>query len=135
MNRDPQTYGIVGAAMEVHRHLKRGFLEAVYQDALAVEFSGRKIDFTREVLLPVFYKKFKLPSSYKADFVCFQNVIVEIKAMVSIGDPEAAQLLNYMKITKMKIGLLLNFGAQSLEYKRLIGCGEISGAKQNSLFS
>jgi len=79
--RDEQTFAIIGAAMEVHRELGHGFLEAVYQDALAVEFGLRQVPFNREVVLPVFYKGGKLPSSYRADFVCFGEVLVEIKAL------------------------------------------------------
>lgn len=117
---DPDTYAIIGAAMEVHRELNRGFAEAVYKDALAVEFTSRKIQFDRETLLQIRYKGGILPSFYKADFVCFGNVVVEAKAIPAIGAAEESQLLNYLRITGHTIGLLLNFGAPSLQFKRLI---------------
>lgn len=118
--RDEQTFAIIGAAMEVHRELGFGFLEAVYQDALAVELGSRQIAFEREVTLPVFYKGKKLPSSYRADFICFGEVLVEIKALSHLTGIEEAQTINYLKVTGLSRALLLNFGARSLEYKRLV---------------
>jgi GxxExxY protein len=118
--KSPETFAIIGAAMEVHRELHNGFLEAVYQDALAVEFSSRQIPFEREKLLQVRYKGGILPSFYKADFICFGNVLVECKALQAIGGTEQAQVLNYLRITGLTHALLLNFGARSLEHKRLI---------------
>jgi len=116
--RDPETYAIIGAAMEVHKQLGYGFLEAVYQEALAVEMSLRQIPFEREVSLPVFYKTQKLKTSYRADFVCFDRVVVELKALSRLSGSEEAQIINYLKATGYATGLLLNFGAKSLEYKR-----------------
>jgi GxxExxY protein len=115
---DPRTYAIIGAAMEVHRQLGRGFLEAVYQEALAVELACRDVPFAREVELPILYKGVKLHTGYRADFVCYDTIILELKALRSTGVIEDAQLINYLKATKMHIGLLLNFGASSLEFKR-----------------
>ena len=106
--------------MEVHRELGHGFLEAVYQDALAVELASRQILFEREKSLPITYKGGILPSIYKADFVCFGNILIECKAQQSIGKPEDAQVLNYLRITRLTRALLLNFGTQSLQYKRLV---------------
>ena len=120
LQTDPETYAIIGAAMEVHRELRNGFLEAVYQDAIAVEFAARSIPFEREKLLNVRYKGGVLPSFFKADFVCFGAVLVEYKALHSIGGAEEAQVLNYLRITGLSRALLLNFGARSLEYKRLV---------------
>lgn len=127
-NKDPETYAIIGAAMEVHGELRNGFLEAVYQDALAVEFRTRNIPFEREKLLPVFYKGGILPSFYKADFVCFGTLLVECKALQAIGGVEEAQVLNYLRITGHRRALLLNFGTRSLEFKRLILSPEPLGA-------
>ncbi|MCA1594855.1 MAG: GxxExxY protein [Chloroflexi bacterium] len=117
---DPETYAIIGAAMEVHRELSSGFLEAVYQDALAVEFVRRGISAEREKLLTVRYKDVVLASFYKADFVCFGSVLVECKALQRTGNVEEAQVLNYLRITGLGRALLINFGARSLECKRLI---------------
>jgi GxxExxY protein len=119
-NQDPQTYAIIGAAMEVHGQLGSGFLEAVYQEALAIEFAARAIPFAREVDLPVLYKGQRLACSYKADFICYGSVIVELKAIREITGIDEAQVLNYLKATRMERGLLLNFGSSSLGFKRLV---------------
>ncbi len=118
--RDPQTYVIIGAAMEIHRQLGHGFLEAVYQEAAVIEFPLRQVPFEREVSLPIKYKNTLLPTHYRADFVCFSEIIVEFKALSRLSSLEEAQLLNYLKATGLKRGLLINFGASSLQYKRLI---------------
>ncbi len=106
--------------MEVHRQLGCGFLEAVYQEALAVEFALRDVPFQREVQLPVFYKGQELAARYRADFVCLGQTIVELKALEKLSGVEEAQLLNYLKAAGNEVGLLINFGARSLEYKRYI---------------
>jgi GxxExxY protein len=118
--KDPQTHAIIGAAMEVHRQLGPGFLEAVYQEAMAIELAERAIPFVREAGLPVFYKGRRLDCSYRADFICYDSVIVELKALQALTGVESAQLLNYLKATRLERGLLLNFGCPSLEFKRLI---------------
>jgi len=117
---DPDTYAIIGAAMEVHRELRHGFVEPVYQDAFAVELALRRIPFEREKQLEVFYKGGILPSTYKADFVCFGTLLVECKALPAIDAMEEAQVLNYLRITRLERALLINFGTRSLGYKRLI---------------
>ncbi len=106
--------------MEVHRELGHGFLEAVYQEAMAIELTARKIPFQREVPLPVSYKGQKLACSYRADFVCYENVLVELKAISQLTGADEAQVINEMKATGMQRALLINFGAPSLEYKRRV---------------
>jgi GxxExxY protein len=118
--RDPHTYEIIGAAMEVHRQLGHGFLEAVYQDALARELVTRGIPYQSEVELPIFYKGQQLRCGYRADFICYETVLVETKALARISSNEEAQVLNYLKATGLQRSLLINFGAPSLEYKRLV---------------
>jgi len=115
---DPRTYAIIGAAMEVHRQLGSGFLEAVYQAAMVLELSARNIPFQREVELPVFYKGQRLDVSYRADFICFDTIVVELKALSKLTGVEESQLINYLKATGHDTGLLVNFGAKSLDYKR-----------------
>jgi len=117
---DPETYSLIGAAMSVHRELGRGFLEAVYQDALALEFKKQEITFENEVQIDILYRGQKLNTSYRADFVCYGNVIVELKALKNLSTNEEAQVINYLKATGYTRALLINFGAQSLQYKRLI---------------
>jgi len=118
--RDPRTYAIIGGAMEVHRELGGGFLEAVYQQALRAEMLARDIVFEREVDLPVFYKGQRLECTYRADFVCFGSVIVELKAVCELSGNHEAQVLNYLKATGLETGLLLNFGGRSLQHKRFV---------------
>ena len=106
--------------MEVHRHLGCGFLEAVYQDALSREFSLRGIPFVQEVELPVMYKGQRLGVFYVADFVRYDSVIVELKAVSDLTSVAEAQVINYLKASGHQVGLLLNFGSSSLQQKRLV---------------
>jgi GxxExxY protein len=117
---DGQTYGIIGAAFQVHRTLGPGFLEAVYKEAFSIELAERRIPFCGEAELSVFYKGNKLKTSYRADFVCHDSIIVELKAISTLGDIETAQVLNYLRATGFQKALLFNFGAQSLEKRRLV---------------
>ena len=120
MEKDSQSHAIIGAAMEVHRELGRGFLELVYQTALALEFQDRGIPFKAEVALPVRYKGRLLTCGYRADFVCYEDFLVELKAIGKLTAADDAQLLNELKATGYQRGLLLNFGSRSLEVKRLV---------------
>lgn len=117
---DPQTYQIIGAGMEVHTELGCGFLEQAYREPFAIELAARRIPFAREVRFPILYKGQIMPVAYRADFVCYGEVLVELKALSRIGPLEEAQLINYLCASKLRRGLLLNFGARSLQYKRLV---------------
>ncbi len=127
--RDARTYAIIGAAMEVHGHLGCGFLEAVYQEALAIEFERRGIPYRREVELPVFYKGTRLNTAYRADFLCYDAVVVELKALSKLSGTEESQILNYLKATGHATGLLLNFGTPSLEHRRFIFSKSVKSAQ------
>ncbi|MEM3484487.1 MAG: GxxExxY protein [Candidatus Methanomethyliaceae archaeon] len=113
------TYAIIGAAMEVHRILGPGFLESVYEEALAHEFDLRSIPYERQAKLAVRYKEI-IAGEFKADFLVDGKVVVELKAIKALTEGDEAQLLNYLKGTGYRAGLLLNFGAPSLEYKRRV---------------
>jgi GxxExxY protein len=120
VKKDAQTYEIIGAAMEVHRELGPGFLEGVYQDALQLELTSRTIPFVREHAVPVAYKGVLLATPYRADFLCYGSVLVELKAIKAVAGPEEAQVIHYLKATGITRALLVNFGAPQLEYERLV---------------
>jgi GxxExxY protein len=113
------TYEVIGAAMEVHRELGSGFLEAVYEEALAHELTIRKIPFQRQKFLSVGYKGLSV-GEYRADFVIDDKVVVELKAVKKLLPEHEAQLINYLKATSLRVGLLLNLGTPSLEKLRRI---------------
>ncbi len=116
-----EVFEIIGCAIEVHRVLGSGFLEAVYQEALEYELRRKEIPFTSNKTLVVIYKGVRLRKEYIADFVCRDKILLEIKALDGISGREDAQLINYLKITNLRIGLLINFGSiRKLEWKRLI---------------
>ncbi len=114
------TEKIIGSAMEVHRELGIGFLEYVYEEALCYELKLRNISFERQKDIDIYYKDLIIPRKYKADMLIEDKVIVEIKATQALTEIDEAQLLNYLKAAKIRIGLLLNFGTKSLETKRRI---------------
>jgi GxxExxY protein len=119
LNKD-LTYEIIGKCFEVHNNLGPGFLEIVYKDALQYEFSESNIPFEREVQYNVAYKDIVLPHQFYADFVVFNSIILEVKAISTITDESIAQTINYLKVSENRIGLIVNFGEKSLKTKRLI---------------
>ena len=119
-HKDRQTHALIGAAMEVHRQLGSGLLERVYQQALAVECELRNIPLRAEVPLIAHYKGRPLAAQYRADLICFGRVVVECKAKHAILAEHVAQTLHYLRLTRMPIALILNFGTRSLEWQRVV---------------
>jgi GxxExxY protein len=117
---DPQTYAIIGACMAVHSELGPGFLESVYQEALAIELTRRGIPFVAEKPIPIDYCGVRLVTHFDADFLCYDEIIVELKAVAGLATPHHAIIINFLKATSCERGLLINFGASRLEYKRFI---------------
>jgi GxxExxY protein len=115
-----ESYSIIGAAMEVHRTLGKGFLESVYQESLGLEFIKRQVPFSKEQNLELFYKGEKLSKYFVADFICFDKIILELKSVSFLTTDHEAQVFNYLKATKLNLALLINFGANSLQYKRIV---------------
>lgn len=115
-----KTFAIIGCAMKVHAELGHGFLEAVYQEALAMLFDERHIPYEKEKILEIEFRGKYLKKKYIADFICYDEVIIELKAVSELNNNHFSQVLNYLKATNKKIGLLINFGAESLEYRRII---------------
>jgi GxxExxY protein len=124
---DPQTYAIIGAAMEVHSYIGCGFPEAPYGEALARELTDRAIPHRSEVRFEIIYKGLPLKTHYRADFVCYEQIIVELKALRTITSIEEVQVINYLKASALNRAVLLNFGATSLQYRRFVQ-GSISSA-------
>jgi GxxExxY protein len=115
-----ESFRIIGLCMEVHNNLGKGFLEIVYKDALEYEFRKNNITFEREKEYVVNYKDVILPHKFYADFVVFDKIILEVKGMSGIADEFIAQTLNYLKVSGLKLGLIVNFGELSLQYKRVV---------------
>jgi len=113
------TEKIIGAAMEVHKTLRRGFLESVYEEAMAIELDLQKVPFERQKPIDVFYKG-RLAKQFFCDFIVEGKVLVELKAIKRLSENDYSQVLNYLKATGLLLALLINFGAQSLEFKRII---------------
>jgi GxxExxY protein len=120
MNRDQRTHAIIGAAMEVHGILGPGLLEAVYQDALEIELELRSIPFVSKPKVTINTKGRQLHPHYKPDLIVFEGVVVELKAQSSLGKNDDSQLLNALKCSQLKVGLLINFGESSLKWKRFV---------------
>ena len=116
-----ESYAVIGAALDVYYKLGSGFLEPVYQEALELEFQLRDIPFASQVDLPIVYKEFTLKKTYRADFVCYESIIVEIKALSALTPVDWAQLMNYLKASRLRVGLLFNFGSvPRMEHRRII---------------
>lgn len=117
---EEETYKIIGAGMKVHRSLGSGFLESVYQEALEKELSSQQIEFQRQVKLRLMYDGQPMKKFFVADFVCYDKILLEIKAASFLVKDAEAQVINYLKSTDLPLGLLLNFGQKSLIWKRFI---------------
>jgi len=115
-----ESYAIIGACMKVHSSLGAVFLESVYSEALCKEFEKRKIPFVKEKKLALFYEGEQLKKYFKADFICFDSIIVEIKSKSMLLGIDEKQTVNYLKATEHQLGLLVNFGEKSLKYKRFV---------------
>jgi GxxExxY protein len=116
-----EVFAIVGAAIEVHRVLGSGFLEAVYQEAMEIETAAKEIPFVSQQVLQIQYKQHILKKEYIADMVCFEKIIVEFKALDKLTGREESQVINYLKATGYKVGVLINFGSHpKLEWKRFV---------------
>ncbi|MBP3842321.1 MAG: GxxExxY protein [Prevotella sp.] len=115
-----ESYKIIGCAMKVHSTLGCGFTEKVYQDALSVEFEKQKVPFQREQELNVVYENVILPSTFKPDFICFDKIIVELKAVKELDDMHRSQAYNYAKVAGYKLAILINFGESSLTHERFV---------------
>jgi len=114
-----EAYQIVGGCIEVQNRMGCGFLEAVYQECLDIEFAEQKIPSIAQPKIELAYRDKKLKQTYQPDFVCFGKILVEIKAVAAIQPEHRAQLLNYLNATKFVLGLLVNFGSTRLEWERL----------------
>jgi GxxExxY protein len=115
-----EAYSIIGACMKVHAELGSGFLESVYSEALTLEFEKRNIPFEREKKIELFYDGKKMNKYFKADFICFEKIIVELKSKSILMKIDEQQTINYLKATNYQLGLLVNFGERSLKYKRFV---------------
>tara|TARA_R110002072_G_scaffold258339_1_gene417012 strand:- start:12173 stop:12565 length:393 start_codon:yes stop_codon:yes gene_type:complete len=117
---EKETYTIIGACMTVHSEMGSGFLESVYHEALEKEFKEQQIPFESQKKLNLFYKGSQLKKYFKADFVCYNQILVELKSATFMHKLNDAQLINYLKATNFKVGLLINFGESSLQWKRFV---------------
>ena len=113
-----EAYEIIGAAMDVHNTLGQGFLESVYQEVLEIEITKRNIPFTAQAKIQIQYKDVPMEHYFIADFVCYDKIIVELKSVSTILPEHEAQIINYLRATGFKLGILLNFNEESLFFKR-----------------
>jgi GxxExxY protein len=120
VKRDPSTYAIIGSCMEVHKEMSSGFHEGIYHDSLKIEFEKRAVLHVHEPPVSVYYKEHLLRSNYSPDFICYGSIVVEIKVLKKLTSVEESQILHYLKATKLKKGLLINFEGPSLEWKRFV---------------
>lgn len=118
--RDAQTALIIGAAIDVHRELGRGFLEQVYRRPMELELRARNVPFQREAAFPVIYKGVPTGVSFRVDLLCFGEIVVELKALSEITGGDVAQVINYLHVAKLRRGLLLNFGTPRLGIQRVV---------------
>lgn len=118
MKHEELTRQIIGCSMEVHKRLGNGFQEVIYQRALEIEMNQAGLEFQREMEMPIFYRDFEI-GSRRVDFFVEGKIMVELKALIKLEDVHLAQAMNYLEAYKMEIGLLINFGAKSLEFKRV----------------
>ena len=118
--RDPRTYAIIGAAMDVHNELGPGLLEPPYQEAMEMELEQRSVPFEAQPIIRIFYKGREIKSYYKPDFICYKDVVVELKVQKCLTEKDEAQIINALKCAKKKTGLPINFGESSLVYRRFI---------------
>jgi len=115
-----ECYNIIGACMAVHSELGNGFLESVYQEALAIEFRKQGIPFIKEKSFRIVYKGVELKSTFKTDFICYDSIVLELKALSALNSDHMAQVINYLKATGLRVGLLVNFGTESLQRQRYV---------------
>ncbi|MEE4116861.1 MAG: GxxExxY protein [Marinilabiliaceae bacterium] len=115
-----ESYEIIGACMNVYNNLGPGFKEAIYQEALELEFAGRNIPYKSETKLRILFKGYNLSRHLRADFLCYDSIIVEIKSLPSLNIYNYKQVKNYLKATSFRLGILVNFGGSSLSYKRIL---------------
>ena len=115
-----ECFAIVGACMAVHNELGSAFLEPIYQEALSLEFQKRSIPFSKEHRLEIYYKEALLEKKYYADFLCYDQIVVELKTCSALTDQHTAQALNYLSALKLNLSLLINFGTPRLQWKRVV---------------
>lgn len=126
---DVRTYSIIGAAMRVHSQLGPGFLERAYQDAFAIALTQANVHFVREHELALYFDGVRLPTRYRADFVCFDQIIVELKAKTGLADVDRMQVVHYLRSTRHPLGLIINFGARRLQFGRIVNGYDDSGER------